>query len=56
MSSQPHSWAQLLPMAEFMHNLWKHDTMQKTLHELLTRTNPQINVQLIKENVPAAVN
>jgi hypothetical protein len=29
--------------------------MQKTPHELLTRTNPQINVQLIKENVLAAV-
>jgi hypothetical protein len=42
-------------MAEFAHNLWKHDIMQKTPHELLTGTNPQINIQLIKENVPAAI-
>ena len=27
--------------------------MQKTPHELLTGTNPQINIQLIEENVPA---
>ena len=39
-----------------MHNSWKHKMMQKSPHELLTRTNPQINVQLIKENVLAAVN
>jgi hypothetical protein len=30
--------------------------MQKTLHELLTGTNTQINIQLIEENVPTAVN
>ena len=29
--------------------------MQKTPHELLTGMNPQINIQLIKENVPAAI-
>jgi hypothetical protein len=42
-------------MAEFTHNSWKHDTMQKTPHELLTGINPQINIQLIKENVPATL-
>jgi pantothenate kinase len=30
--------------------------MQKTPHKLLTGMNPQINVQLIKENVPATIN
>ena len=42
-------------MAEFAHNSWKHDMIQKTPHELLTGMNPQINVQLIENNVLAAV-
>jgi hypothetical protein len=40
-------------MAEFAHNSWKYDTMQKSPYKLLTGMNPQINIQLMEENVPA---
>jgi hypothetical protein len=39
-----------------MHNSWKHDVTHKTLHKLLTGIQPQVNVKLIEENVPAALN
>jgi Chromo (CHRromatin Organisation MOdifier) domain len=55
-SNRPHDWARLLPMAEFAHNSWKHDIARKSPHELLMGTHPQINIQLIEENVPAAIN
>jgi hypothetical protein len=42
-------------MAEFAHNSWKHDVARKSPHELLMGTHPQINIQLIEENVPAAI-
>jgi hypothetical protein len=45
----------MLPIAEFAHNLWKHDVTHKTPHELLTGTHPQVNVKLIEENVPATL-
>jgi hypothetical protein len=45
----------MLPIAEFAHNSWKHDVTRKTLHELLTGIRPQVKVELIKENVPAAL-
>jgi Chromo (CHRromatin Organisation MOdifier) domain len=45
----------MLPIAEFVHNSWKHDVTHKTLHELLTGIRPQVKVELIEENVPAAL-
>jgi hypothetical protein len=54
-SSLPWTWAMMLPIAEFAHNLWKHDVTCKTPHELLTGSRPQVNVKLINENVPAAL-
>jgi Chromo (CHRromatin Organisation MOdifier) domain len=45
----------MLPITEFTHNLWKHDVTRKTPHKLLTRIHPQINMKLIKENMPAAL-
>jgi hypothetical protein len=45
----------MLPIAEFVHNLWKHNITHKTPHELLTGIRPQVNVKLIEENVPAAL-
>jgi hypothetical protein len=45
----------MLLIAEFTHNSWKHDVTRKTLHELLTRIRPQVNMKLIEENVPAAL-
>jgi hypothetical protein len=45
----------MLPITEFAHNSWKHNVTRKTPHELLTRTHPQVKVELIEENVPAAL-
>jgi hypothetical protein len=54
-SSLPRTWASMLPIAEFAHNSWKHDITCKTLHKLLTGIHPQVNVKLIKENIPATL-
>src|SRR5713226_7862572 len=51
---RPRSWAQLLPIAEYAHNSWKHDTLKVTPHELITGMKPSVNIDLIPDNVPAA--
>jgi hypothetical protein len=54
-SSLPWTWAAILPITEFVHNSWKHDVTCKMPHELLIGSRPQVNVKLIEENVPAAL-
>jgi Chromo (CHRromatin Organisation MOdifier) domain len=54
-SSLPWTWATMLPITEFTHNSWKHNVTRKTPHELLTGIHPQVKVELIEENVPAAL-
>ncbi len=54
MTGQQNNWAKLLPIAEFAHNSWKNDTTCHSPHELLTGTRPQVNIQLINGNTPAA--
>jgi hypothetical protein len=49
----PRAWAQLLPIAEYAHNSWKHDTLKKTPHELITGITPSVNIDLIPDHVPA---
>ncbi len=53
-TGQQNKWAKLLLIAEFAHNSWKNDTMHHSPHELLIGTRPQVNIQLIKGNTPAA--
>jgi hypothetical protein len=55
-SSLPQTWASMLPIAEFMHNSWKHNVTHKMPHKLLTGIRPQVNMKLLKENVPATLN
>jgi hypothetical protein len=45
----------MLPIAEYAHNSWTHDKTQKTPHYLLMGHTPQVNIQLIEEHVPAAI-
>jgi hypothetical protein len=54
-SSQPHIWAKMLPIAEYAHNSWTHDSTRQMPHYLLMGHTPQINIQLIEEHVPAAM-
>jgi len=49
------NWADYLPLAEFAHNSWKHETLGKSPHELITGINPTIQIEMPQEDtVPAA--
>jgi hypothetical protein len=49
-----HTWARMLPAAEYAHNSWRHDATRKSPHELLLGMKPQIHVKFIPEHVPSA--
>jgi len=53
-SRKPSAWSQLLPIAEFAHNSWKHDIARKSPHELLIRIKPQVILKHLEGPVPAA--
>jgi hypothetical protein len=46
--------SQLLPLAEYAHNSWKHDATRQTPHELLFGMTPEVHVKFILENVPTS--
>jgi chromodomain-containing protein len=52
-ASHPRGWAQLLPIAEYAHNSWKHDTLKQTPYELITGMMPSVNIDLIPDHIPA---
>ena len=53
-ASQPTSWSKLLPITEFTHNSWRHDVAQKSPHELLFSTKPQVILKHLELPTPAA--
>jgi len=53
-SGKPSAWSQLLPVAEFAHNSWKHDVARKSPHELLIGIKPQVILKHLEGSVPAA--
>jgi len=53
-SGKPSAWSQLLPVAEFAHNSWKHDVACKTPHELLIGIKPQVILKHLESSTPAA--
>jgi len=53
-SGRPSAWSQLLPVAEFAHNSWKHDVARKSPHELLIGIKPQVILKHLEGSVPAA--
>jgi len=53
-ASQPASWSKILPIAEFAHNSWRHDVAQKSPHELLFGTKPQVILKHLESPTPAA--
>jgi len=53
-SGRPSAWSQLLPVAEFAHNSWKHDVARKSPHELLIGIKPQVILKHLEGPVPAA--
>ena len=53
-SGKPSAWSQLLPLAEFTHNSWKHNVAHKTPHELLIGMKPQVILKHLELLTPAA--
>jgi hypothetical protein len=54
-TGRQNNWAKMLPLAEYAHNSWKHDTTQHSPHELLFGTKPQVHVKFLPTNVPASI-
>jgi hypothetical protein len=50
------NWATLLSMAEYAHNLWKHEVTKASPHKLLLGLEPQVNVKFLSDIAPIAVN
>ena len=53
-SGKPSAWSQLLPVAEFAHNSWKHDVARRSPHELLIGIKPQVILKHLESSTPAA--
>jgi len=54
MSGKPSAWSQLLPIAEFTHNSWKHNVAHRTPHELLIGMKPQVVLKHLESPTPVA--
>src|SRR5258707_3379890 len=53
-ASRPTSWSQILPIAEFAHNSWRHDVTRKSPHKLLIGSKPQVILKHLESPTPAA--
>ena len=53
-TGKPNAWSQLLPVAEFAHNSWKHDVARRSPHELLIGIKPQVILKHLESPTPAA--
>ena len=53
-SGKPNAWSQLLLVAEFTHNSWKHDVARRSPHELLIGIKPQVILKHLESSTPAA--
>jgi hypothetical protein len=48
------NWSALLPLAEFAHNSWKHETMKHSPHELITGNVPSAKLMPLDDLTPTA--
>ena len=53
-SGKPNAWSQLLLVAEFMYNSWKHNVACRSPHELLIGIKPQVILKHLESSTPAA--
>jgi len=53
-SGRQNDWSNLLPMAEYAHNSWKHEHTKHTPHELIFGFNPTASINAPEDTVPAA--
>ena len=52
-AGKPNAWSQLLPVAEFAHNSWKHNVAHKSPHKLLIGIKPQVILKHLESSTPA---
>ena len=53
-NARQNNWSALLPMAEFAHNSWPHESTKHTPHELIIGFNPTASFTVPEDSVPAA--
>jgi len=53
-SGKPSTWSQLLPVAEFAYNSWRHNVAHWSPHELLIGIKPQVILKHLESSTPAA--
>jgi len=53
-SEKPSAWSQLLPVAKFAYNSWKHNVARRSPHELLIGIKPQVILKHLESPTPAA--
>ena len=51
-NGQQNNWSNLLPMAEFAHNSWKHERSKYSPHELMTGSIPSAKITPLNDTVP----
>jgi hypothetical protein len=49
------NWARMLPLAEYSHNSWLHNSTRKSPHELLFGMKPQVHVKFLPKDTPSAL-
>ena len=52
---QPHDWASMLSITEYMHNSWQYEGTRFTPYELLTGCRPHVCLEAGEENILAAI-
>ncbi len=50
------NWSDLLPIAEFTHNSWTHETTKRSPHELIMGCTPSAKIMPLDDSVPSAQN
>ena len=53
-TGRQNNWSELLPIAEFAHNSWKHENTKHSPHELIMGINPTASISTPDDAVPAA--
>ena len=53
-NGRQNNWSDLLPMAEFLHNLWKHESSKYLPHELITGCVSLAKLMPLSDTIPLA--
>ena len=53
-TGRQNNWSELLPIAEFAHNSWKHESTKYSPHELISGFVPSAKLMPLDDQVPSA--